>query len=57
MENPDFDNLKHLQNSGHLSLTKYSMFSSRDNIGTAYGNKNIIETDHNNDQQPMDVVL
>ena len=57
MANPYFDHLKHLQNPGHLSLTKSSMLSSHDNIGTDYANKTITETDHNTDQQPMDVVL
>ena len=27
--NPDFENLKHLQNPGHLSLTEPSMWSEK----------------------------
>ena len=53
----DLNNLKHLQNPGHLLLTKSSMFYSRDNIGTDYANTTITETYSGNDQQPMDVVL
>ena len=57
MANLDFDHLKHLQNPGHLSLTKSSMLSSCDNIGTDYSNTTITETYSDNDQQTMDVSL
>ena len=39
--NPYFDNLKHLQNPGHLSLTKSIMLYSCDDIGTASANTTI----------------
>ena len=55
--NPYFDNLKHLLNPGHLLLTKSSMFSSCDNIGTSSSNTTITEIYSDNDQQPMDKVL
>ena len=55
--NIGFDNLKHLQKPGHLFLTKSRMLSSYDNIGTASANTTITETNSDNDQQPMDVLL
>ena len=45
MANPDFENLKHLQNPGHLSLTKYIMLYSCDDIDNASANTTITETD------------
>ena len=52
-----FNHLKHLQNPGHLSLTKPSMLSSCDNIGTASSNTTITENYSDNDHQLMYVVL
>ena len=57
MANLDFDNLKHLQNPGYLSLTKSSMLSPCDIIDTASDNTTSTETYSDIDQQPMDVVL
>ena len=55
--NPYFNNLKHLQNPGHLLLTTSSILYSCDGIGTASANKTITEINSDNDQQPMDLVL
>ena len=55
--NPYFKNLKHLQNPGHLLLTKSSILYSCDDIITASANTTITETSSDNDQQPMDEVL
>ena len=46
-----------MQNPGHLSLTKYIMLYSCDDIVTDYANTTITETYSDNYQQPMDVVL
>ena len=55
--NPYFDHLKHLQNPGHLSLTKSIMLYSCDDIGTVSANTTITETYSDNYQKPMDVLL
>ena len=55
--NPYFNNLKHLQNPGHLLLTKSSILYSCDEIGTDSANTTITETHSDNDQQPIDVIL
>ena len=67
VEKSYFDNIKNLQNPGHSSLNKSSMFSSCDNIGSASANTTITETDYanttitetysDNDQHHMDIVL
>ena len=57
MANTDFDNLKHFQNPRHVLLTKSSMLSSCDDIGTDSTNTTITETYSDNDQQPIDVLL
>ena len=43
--NPYFDNLNHLQNPGHLSLTKSIMLYSCYDIDNASANTTITETD------------
>ena len=55
--NPYFNNLKHLQNPGHLLLIKSSILYFCDDIDTTYANATTIETYSDNYQQPMDVVL